>query len=101
MPFGAIGYHMKTKPQQKYRHSEHVSWRRVEDEAVVLDLNTSVYFSLNEIGAMIWERLGAGDSPEQIQAAVYEEYDVEPSLAWRHIEALVAQMLGEKLLSPV
>jgi len=34
----------------KYHLSEHVSFTKVDDEAVLLDLNTGTYFGLNQVG---------------------------------------------------
>lgn len=93
---------MKEKPrnQTKYRHAEHVSWRRVESEAVVLNLDTGVYHSLNETGALIWEKLGAGATVDDVKAAVCREYEVEADDIQKHMETLVQKLLKANLLRP-
>ncbi|MFI5350572.1 MAG: PqqD family protein [Elusimicrobiota bacterium] len=83
-----------------YKHAAHVAWRRVENEGVILDLNSSNYFSLNDVGVLIWEKLGSGESLESVQAAVCEEFDVPPDQALRDIKALVKELTGKGLLLP-
>ena len=81
-----------------YKHAAHVAWRRVDEEAVILDLDSSDYYSLNGVGSVIWERLGKGDTAEQIQGAVCGEFDVLPDKALKGIKALVKELTGAKLL---
>ncbi|MFI5347956.1 MAG: PqqD family protein [Elusimicrobiota bacterium] len=84
----------------RYKHSDHVSWRRVDGEVVILDLTTSAYFSLNEAGAMIWELLGEEDALDEIHDSVCGKFAVEAETARRDLEALVERLLIKKLLSP-
>ena len=52
------------------RPAADLSWRRVDDEIVILDLRTRAYYSLNEVGARIWELLADGRSPESAAGVV-------------------------------
>lgn len=54
-----------------------VLFRRFGEEAVLLDLDSEMYFSLNETGALMWEHLAAGRAPEEICTAMTDEFDVE------------------------
>jgi hypothetical protein len=83
---------------RSYKHASHVSWRRVDNESVVLDLNSSVYFSLNEVGTLIWDRLGAGKSLEDIREEICASFDVKPQEAQKDMDALVAKLCKENLL---
>jgi hypothetical protein len=91
---------LSTKKVRRYKHAAHAAWRRLEGEAIILDLNTSVYYSLNDTGALIWERLGAGDEPGSIADALCEEFSVNAESAERDIEQLVSHLLKESLLIP-
>ncbi len=90
----------KAKESGKYKHADHVSWRRVENEAVVLDLNSSDYFSLNETGLLIWEKIGEGSNLEELAEAVAAEYDVEEKAAKTDVKKLVDELLKKKLIEP-
>jgi len=86
------------KGPEKFKHASHVTWRQVEKDAVILDLDTSVYFSLNELGMLVWERLGDGATIAEIQDEVCRLYDVTPKIAHKDIELLIAAMTAKKLL---
>ena len=51
----------------------------VGGEAVLLDVESGLYFGLDEVGARIWQLLVAGASEESIVDQLLEEYDVERS----------------------
>jgi len=51
-------------------------WRIVDDEALILDLSTGVYFSLNPVGTEVWQGLQAGYSLSQIAAEIAHTYDM-------------------------
>jgi hypothetical protein len=84
-----------------YKHAPHVAWRRVENEAVVLDLNSSEYVSLNETAVLIWEKLGDGEPLERIQSAVCGEFDVSSDEALAGIKRFVKELTHKKLLLAV
>jgi hypothetical protein len=86
--------------KQRFRHAEHIAWRKVDDEAVLLDQNTSDYFSINNVGVLIWENLGKGACLDEIAAAICEEFSVEPTQARKHLEEFVQELCQKKVLIP-
>ena len=60
---------------------EDLSWRRVDDEVVVLDLRSSRYFSLNGSGALLWEALVDGADEEALAAALVAQFGIDPARA--------------------
>ena len=93
---------MKTrKPSaQKYRHMPHVAWRRVEEESVLLNVDTSEYYSLDPVGTLVWERLGKGDDAERIAAVLAEDYGVALTRAAADVRSFISDLLREKLIHP-
>lgn len=91
---------MSPKTSSRFRHSPQSAWRRVESEAIVLDLETSVYYSLNEVGAYAWERLGEGKTVDDVLAAIVSEFDVAESTARKDLDELVAKLRERRLLEP-
>lgn len=83
-----------------FKYAAHTAWRRVENESIVLDLNSSVYYSLNDTASMIWEKLGKGESVEDIAAALADEFDVTEAEASKDVAKVVAMLRDEKLLVP-
>jgi hypothetical protein len=90
----------KKSAVRTYKHSPNTAWRLVDGDAVILNLDSSEYFSLNAAGAMIWEKLGKGEQPDRIQAAVCEEFEVPPAKALADIADLIKSLSGAGLLLP-
>ena len=57
----------------------HVSFTFVEEQAVLLNLRTNQYFSLDEVGAHLWALLKEGTSLREGYPGLLEESEVEPA----------------------
>jgi hypothetical protein len=90
----------KSDDSARWKPSPEVAWRRVGGEAVVLHVPSSVYFSLNDSAAFLWERLAGGDSAAEAAAKLEETYEVEAALARRDVADLLEELRGEGLLIP-
>lgn len=89
-----------TKPA-RYRHATHVSWRRVDAEAVILNVDTSEYYSLDTVAADLWERLGRGKSLAAAVSEVAALYGERPERVEKDARAFIADLLAERLLETV
>jgi hypothetical protein len=54
--------------------SESVVCAALDDEAVLLNVETGLYFGLDAIGSRIWELLAEGVAPDRICEQLYAEY---------------------------
>jgi MoaA/NifB/PqqE/SkfB family radical SAM enzyme len=70
-------------------------------EVVVLHLGTNQYYSLNETGACIWQRVKEGLSLGAICREIQDRYEVSAEQAQECILALAHQLVTERLLQPV
>ena len=84
----------------RYKVASHIAWRRVEDEVVVLDLNTSVYYALNDAGARIWELLSEGKSLDEVVDVLVEEYETDGKTADKDARSFLKDLSREKRLVP-
>ena len=71
----------------------------LDGEAVLLNLETKLYFSLNATGVAIWKLLEEGLTLGQIGERLFQEYDVTPEKAQQSVLDLVGQLNDEKLVS--
>ena len=83
----------------KYQLLEHVSLTEVDDEAVLLDLNTGSYYGLNHIGAHLMRVLEAAGSVNDAVQEPAEKYQTDVSTIEADISQLLDQLLKEKLLA--
>ncbi len=56
--------------------SNNVFAQEIDDETIILDAITQEYFSLNEIGKVIWSLLSQNKNLEEIKAQMLEMYEV-------------------------
>jgi coenzyme PQQ synthesis protein D (PqqD) len=78
-----------------------VVFKVLDDEAVLLDLQSGEYFGLNEIGCRIWQLIPASGRLEAIRDRLVEEYDVPADRAWHDLKALIAELLQRGLVSAI
>ena len=74
------------------RRSDHAMARAVDDELVILDVRSGRYFSLNDVGALVWDRLDGTATPADLVAAITAEFDVDEATAAADLEALLASL---------
>ena len=79
----------------------HVLVRSIEDELVLLNLDTDRYFSLNEIGLRFIEALDGQRSVGSISLELGEMYEVDPSVLSRDLLDLVGRLVDEGLVTAV
>jgi hypothetical protein len=75
-----------------------VVWRRVDEEAVLVNLKTNRIYSLNLTGARLWELISDGNDREAAEAALLEEFDVEESELRNEVAAVLEELAKEGLI---
>ena len=67
-------------------------------ETVVLDMSSGVYFGLSPVASRFWKLLGEGVNRDQIEAALLEEFEVEPEVLRADLDTLLSDLEGKKLI---
>ncbi|MEO1464921.1 MAG: PqqD family protein [Cyanobacteria bacterium J06633_1] len=67
-------------------------------ETVILELQSGVYYGLNETGSLIWELLQSGKSLVEIQEIILAEYDIEPEACTQYIIKLIGKLAAKGLV---
>jgi hypothetical protein len=75
-----------------------VVWRRVGEEAVLVNLKTNQIYSLNHTGARLWELIGAGHDREGAEAALIREFDVEEGDLRKEVADMLEALAKEGLI---
>ena len=70
----------------------------LDGEMVLLNINSGVYFGLDEIGSDIWKLLTDGADADAIVAALLENYDVERDELQGDVAAFIRQLTAKGLL---
>lgn len=74
--------------------------RRVGEETVMLDLANGTYFSLDLVGARIWQLLGEDKTLAEICDVMTDEYEVARDEIERDVLNLVEELTVHGLIVP-
>ena len=75
-----------------------VVFREVGGEAVLLDLDSQRYFTLDATGTRMWALLAEHGSPQEVCRLLLAEYEVEEATLARDLDELVARLAAEGLV---
>lgn len=90
------------QPNGRFRPQPGVVFRRVEDEAVLLDTRSGVYFGLNETGAVLWQALEAGlSSLLELEAVVMRSFATDSTNVQADVRAWLRELENHGLLERV
>jgi hypothetical protein len=70
----------------------------LDGEAVILNLNSGIYYTLNAVGASIWNLIQEPRTVNDIRNAILAEYEVESAQCERDLVALLQQLEAEGLI---
>jgi len=79
--------------------SPDVSFTVLDGEAVLLNLENGVYYTLNPVGTVTWELIIGERTLTEIVSAVRERYDINEETARRDLAALVSRLRREGLIA--
>jgi hypothetical protein len=75
-----------------------VHTRRFGTELIILELSRGEYFSLDELGARIWEELVSGGSVGDVVERLAPDYDVVVDRLRADVRALAEELMMKGLL---
>lgn len=73
----------------------------IDGEAVMINLTTGNYYSLNQAGAAIWDAVEAGASDEEIVQHLAARYDASHDELTAAVTQLLEELRREELVVPV
>ena len=79
--------------------AEAVAFRVIDGEAVLLDLDNGVYYTLNEVGTLAWGLCDGLTSTEVIVTAITDEYQVDTEAAREDLQELLSDLASEGLVT--
>ena len=71
----------------------------LDGETVLLDVESGVYFGLDEVGSAIWQLLEEGLSADEITVRLIREYEVEAEVLRQDLAAFLALLDRHGLLA--
>jgi hypothetical protein len=84
----------------RYRAIAEALVATLSDGAVLLNLQTKRYFSLNETGTRIWEMVQQTADEDTIVTILLGEYDVDESMARSEVRRILDELIDAQLIVP-
>lgn len=84
---------------QKIERNPDFICRMILDEAILVPIRKDIadlnaIYTLNEVGAFVWQQLDQPQTLGEIQTNLLAEYDAEPNTILQDLQSYVADMLG-------
>ena len=77
---------------------EHVMFRELDGESVLLNLQNEMYYGLDETGTRMWQLLTSADSVQAAIDILLEEFDVSPEILEQDLVQLITELKSHGLL---
>ena len=75
-----------------------ISCEIIDGELIIVDFDTGLYFSSQNVGPYVWTLLSEGISFELITAGVAQRYGKKPDEVRAHVRRFLEELLSENLL---
>ena len=85
---------------QGYSIGRSVNHERLDNEVIAIDLQTGVYFALDDVAADCWSVAAAGGGVQAMASLVADRYGVPVETITSHIESFVSELVEAGLLVP-
>jgi hypothetical protein len=86
-----------TEAKERFIRNPDYIFRKIVDELVLIPIHKDVadmdsLFSLNEVGAFIWEQLATPISLEELNTAVFKEFTVDAEIVAEDVKLFLGEL---------
>lgn len=82
-------------------NSEVAAAKVIDGEAIIINVVTGHYYSLEDSAALVWQKLAERSSVEEIARELSLRFEVDEAQAGTDVERLCAELVEQQLLLPV
>jgi hypothetical protein len=75
-----------------------VAAKVMDGEAIIINLTNGMYYSMDQVGGLLWELIERGQTVSEMVDAVVASYDVDATQARADLERLLGELLDEQLV---
>jgi hypothetical protein len=85
-------------PGSRARPDPRVLAKRVDDEIVLVHLETNRIYELNRTASALWDALEAGSTRAELEQRLAQEFDVDPEQLAREVDEVLGHLTSERLI---
>ena len=89
---------MLTLKQRVQPNKQEVAAKVMDGEAILINLSNGVYYSMDKVGAVVWELIEKDYNVEEIIEAVAARYEVSTEQVQTDVARLAEQLVEENLV---
>jgi hypothetical protein len=84
---------------QKIERNPNFIFRMILDEAILVPIRKEIadlnaLYTLNEVGAFVWQQLDQPQTLGEIQTNLLAEYEADPDTTVKDLQSYISDMLG-------
>jgi len=83
---------------KRYSINPDLAWRIIENEAVILKIKNTTYYSLDPVGTYIWQQIESSPTFDEILDRLTKDYDVSRERAAEDLDELLSDLREELIL---
>ncbi len=83
------------------RVASHVLHRELDGESVLLNVESGVYYGLNETGSLVWSMLAESKDLGAVQDRLKDEFGVDANTVWDDLTDLIGELSDRNLVQVV
>ena len=80
---------------------DNITYRVIDHETIILNLDNGCYYSLNEVAAKVWESIAKKKCLDDILASLNGQYEIPKKTIQRDLLSLVKDLEGEGLIKRI
>lgn len=85
--------------QRRFRLNDaEVTAQVLDGEAIIINLSTGVYYSMDKVGGFLWAMIVEGHSSQEIVAAIIARYHASPEQVQGDVKRVAEELIRENLI---
>lgn len=76
----------------------HVLYVEVDEQSVLMDINSGMYFALDEVGSKIWDYLKAELDYNSIIQSISNEYEIDSNVIAEDLDIFINNLKNSNLI---
>src|SRR4051794_30006837 len=93
------GAPVETETQPIRLRNDDLTWRLVDSEVIVLDRRNWGYITINDSGALLWERLAAGATEAELVSVLADAFAIDPEEARGDVHQFLGALRDHDLVA--
>lgn len=89
---------MEISFSNRLRAAEHVLFRELDGESVLLNLQTESYYGLDDVGTRMWALLTTNETIQSSYERLADEFEVSESQLRNDLRALIEELIEHGLV---